>query len=643
MNAPRTSAESIVRITAIVALCAFAGFIRGAIAQGPPAQADRVRILDRVPDAALLVYRRSLREARPPLRGFRAAILDQAQVRWPFDPPGPDAPPEIRRAAAFVSERLAVDGLLPTLAGAIEIIGVVNFNRGDEADTALLRQVGIPVDLLACFPAPPSGQADSYAVVRHAMRQLVSGRRAEELKSELESLPFEFAVAIPGFRAATDCGEHEIAALRLQLTRGDYWHGIGDGCALDMATQLVAALPDAEFTISIERRFLRQFLAFARQWPLTRPGQLTIVPEDFVVGQWAQDNGKTGFVVTEPSGARAVATIVPRYASRGEDGSTFVPGESFLAEGFACAGHRVVQSRLLFQGGNLIAVREPRTGERVLLIGEAEIHRNRALGLSELQTILAFNAEFGVDRSVVLPATAYHIDYEVSVRTQGEEVLAFVNDEQAAARNILAVGAEVLKRGRVLEGPAANEVEQLLAGQRGSEAAKLCRDALARRSNSYGQYPQSAAELFSTSLVDSGVGNFQGFLLALDILSTEDAGEKRAADDPAGEAYRAALHRIEKDRRDLQGQLSLMGWKTIAVPSLAHGNRGINYLNGLHDRTRYFMPAYGGCFKPLDEAAASVFREALGPSVSVIPTLCSESQRRVGAVRCAASVLPRPN
>jgi hypothetical protein len=52
------------------------------------------------------------------------------------------------------------------------------------------------------------------------------------------------------------------------------------------------------------------------------------------------------------------------------------------------------------------------------------------------------------------------------------------------------------------------------------------------------------------------------------------------------------------------------------------------------------MPASGGFFAELDEAAAEVFRRELGPSVEVIPILCGESQRRVGAIHCAVAAYP---
>src|SRR5262245_116756 len=106
-------------------------------------------------------------------------------------------------------------------------------------------------------------------------------------------------------------------------------------------------------------------------------------------------------------------------------------------DGLAAAGHSVAHSSLLFQGGNLLAVTDPKAGDRVLLMSEGTLHRNMALGLSREQVIAAFKAEFGVDRCAVLPAVSYHLDFDISVRSRGGEVVVFVNDTMAAARIIL--------------------------------------------------------------------------------------------------------------------------------------------------------------------------------------------------------------
>ena len=75
---------------------------------------------------------------------------------------------------------------------------------------------------------------------------------------------------------------------------------------------------------------------------------------------------------------------------------------------------------------------------------------------------------------------------------------------------------------------------------------------------------------------------------------------------------------------------------------MGDSKRALNYLNGIHDKTRFFMPAYGGTFEKVDQAAQAAVRKAFGPSVEIVPIRCAESQRREGAVRCSAAVMYAP-
>jgi hypothetical protein len=79
----------------------------------------------------------------------------------------------------------------------------------------------------------------------------------------------------------------------------------------------------------------------------------------------------------------------------------------------------------------------------------------------------------------------------------------------------------------------------------------------------------------------------------------------------------------------------------VRVPSFSEGSRSLIAVNGVHDRTRYLMPVYGGMYGPLDAVAMSVYRRRFGDAVTLVPLLTGESQRRQGAVHCAVSVLPQ--
>ncbi|MCH8965255.1 MAG: tetratricopeptide repeat protein, partial [Planctomycetes bacterium] len=564
-----------------------------------------IRVLHNLPAETVLAYRRSLPEVRPSLRGFRAPILGNARVTLPIHEPSEPEPAVIRKAADVVATNLARNGLLPTLAEVIRVLGPAGFAAETALPNrlALLRNIGLPVDLLASFPPPNEQVRVPHAIVSFVARRLMEGVSDDALGDELRELPFRFIKSRPDYRVATESGEHNIGLIRLQATRGSYWRGIGCGDGIDIARQLVERLPDASFLLSIETKHLDGFIELAKGWPWKRREQLTICAEPLIVSQWAQDNGKSGTVGAGESGGQQPATLVPRYASRREDGTVFVPGETFLADGLAAAGHAVVQSPLLFQGGNLLAVRDPKTDERILLIGEAEIYRNTALGLTHEQVLQAFATEFDVDRCVVLPAVSFHIDFDLTVRAHGGKLIAFVNDDDRAVRLILELGTEALVSHGVLDAATAQNAKADLRAGRSRAFLKSILDNVFRQANAAGHFPLSLANRFSAGPADSPVGNLQRFLVALDILAAQTLAPAEWPGNRHAQAYMRSLRRRSADRRALHEQLRRLGWNVVPVPSLANADRGINYLNGLHEPKRYIMPAYGRFYAPLDEAA----------------------------------------
>jgi len=575
-------------------------------------------------------------EARPPLLGYRAVVDDAGPV-WPYTLPAEDSAPYLRAAADYVTTHLARDGLLKTLAHVLAIIGPTNLSRGEAEDLALLRQVGVPVDLLRYFPIPNAAADDDYSIVRHVLGILMTGRSADQIGEDLRNFQFQFYKSEQRFRAASESGESEIALFRLQLSRGDYWRGVGDGSSLDIARQLSGAVPNARFVVSIEKEQLRLMLGFARLWPLKRLDQLTVIAEPFAVSEWAQDNGKPGhFKLTDQSAAEP-ATIVPRFASRGEEGSIFAPGESHLWGGLKASGHRIVQSPLLFQGGNLMLVADPQMGWRYLLMGEAEVSRNFALGLTAEQVIAAFKAEFDADVVVVLPAVSYHIDYEFSIRARKDGLTAFVNDTGSAVRAILRIGTKGLYAAKVLSGEQFTQCIAHLDSDRLSEFLTTARPRLEAAMVRRGQYPEALCDYFSAGQVDSGVGNFQSFLLAMDLAEAES----RPADSPTGDAqfdeYLAAIRRRDAARRALLKKLEDLRFKIVPIPSLAEENRGLNHLNGIQTLETFLMPGSGGFFEEYDQIAAARLAKELGSDAKVVTILCGESQRRFGAIHCAVS------
>lgn len=597
-----------------------------------------------MPDSARRAWE-SMLEERPPRRGLVAPILDREIVRGTSGR-GEDAA-ALEGTRDVVARRLARDGLLATL-----VHVVASMDPGARAAPAAaivehLRAAGFPVDLLRHFTVSvaaaaaaggDAGARDPAAHVRRIVEGLAAGEDAAALAVLLAATPFDYQPTRAGFRAADESGEHDLAMLRVQVTRGTYWNRPGAGGGLDVVRQLVRALPDVAFTVAIEERFLEPFLAAASGWGPRREGAgLSVLSQPLIVSQWAQDNGKSGFVDAPGPGARRHATIVPRYASRRNDGSVFVPGESLAASALAASGHAVVHSPLLFQGGNLLAVRDPATGARLLLVGEAEIHRNTALGLTDEQVARAFAREFGVERCIVLPSVSFHIDYDVSVRAHGGRLVAFVNDADAAIRLVIEAGIAALVRGGVVPPGEARSARGLLESGRPLALSRLLGERLHRLTNAGGEYPLSLAELFAAGPSDSPVGNLHRFLAALDAAAS---GDRERPEHEQTRAYFDAHRRTAADRRRLHAVLSDQGWRVVPIPGFAEGDRSLIYVNGIHDRGRYLMPAYGGLFAAVDEAAGRAFAAALGPDIRIVPILCGESQRRSGAVHCSASAYP---
>ncbi|MCY2959486.1 MAG: hypothetical protein NTY35_04910 [Planctomycetota bacterium] len=592
---------------------------------------DKVLVLRPTLDAARLDTWRASADQRPSLRGFRAPVLDRAG-----DPlvlhavEGPDA-----RAARSIAMKLARDGLRATLVAAVADLGPGAAAAATVAER--LERAGLPVDLLACWRAP-----GDEPLAERVARELAAGRDAASITADLAALPFAFPPTIPGWRIATESGEADAAAVRLQISSATDYAKPGEGGAMDVLRGLARLLPDVAIVAGVEAKHLDGVEREARGLAAERSAPITLVESPLPLAQWAQDSAKAGFV--EKGGPPRVAWLAPRYASRGEDGSIFAPSENLALEGFAATGREVRLSPLLFQGGDLIAVRDPRTGTRYLLVGEAEVARNRALGLTRDEVLTAFRAEFGVDSCIVLPAVSFHIDLEVSVRATDEGLVACVLDTGTAARTVIHCGLDALARAGLLDQEAARLAGEDLEADRQTEFFARVGPLLQSAQHAPGRFTLDFAERFAAGPSDSGVGNLQRFLLALDVWTAARIGEASAEDlgiDPDSFAYLASLRRREVDRMRVASALSGLGWKLVAVPGLSDEKRSLNPLNGLHLRGRYLMPAYGGLFAPLDERARQRLAEAFGPRVRIDLVATGETQRRAGGLHCAAAIEPR--
>lgn len=550
----------------------------------------------------LTEWRQSLPSTRPINRGFRAPRRDHAAR--PDVEIDPELEQDWRDAGLMVAHRLATDGVLTTTAFVLQGLGP----RGMDEDR--LAAIGLPIDLIGHFRL--DGERLDIRTLTGAM---LGAGDDDGIRARFAEAEFDYIPTAAGFTVDPECGARPIERLRLQLPRGDHFESAGDGDALDVTLQLIAQAPADDIDVLIAAEHVAPFLT---NLPADSRGfNLQAVP--LTMTQWAQDNAKPGRNAEGTS-----ALLVPRFASQRDEGSVHLPGDSFAVDALATP---LVESPLHFQGGNVMVVED--AGERIALVGEAEVWRNVALGLRPEEVTAAMAAEFGVDRTIVLPALSFHIDYDVSFRRTASGLVAFVNDPREAVRIILQCALEPLES----------------AGRMTAEERATCNTAAQSgdwialgqgvdRALGRGPHEASLAAHFSTGETDSGIGNLHRVLLALDVLRAATGQPGR---DEGEAAYLTAVAQSLEIHTAIAGLLQEAGWQVVPVPGLAAaGTRSLVYVNGIHTPDAYIMPVWGGLFAPLDAAAADVF-SGVDAQMRIIPIRTAESQRRAGAVHCAAS------
>jgi hypothetical protein len=574
-----------------------------------------------------------LSERPPALRGFRINTIEDEG--WLPELPA-DASAEERAAATLIAKRLATDGLLSTT---LQAIAALKHEPGAPIAPLIerLQRAGLPVDLLAHFDDAPADRRQPGDWRNAAARTLEtlaslahSGMPGPQLAEKLATWPFRPVGS--GFRAAAENGVRPWAGIRINLTRGDNWPGPGGGYALDALRNLLTNTDTVPAWVGVETRFQRILKENLAEWPELLRKRVTLAPSPMVLSAWAQDNGEPGTLNGAP------ATLIPRYASRAEELSVFVPGDSFAAASPIEGGPARVASSLLFQGGNLLVVETPAGGERVLLLGEAEVCRNVALGLRPAQVEAHFAAEFGVDRVVVLPAVSFHLDLEVTCRGGPAGMTAFVVDTVAGAKLVATAGLPACVAAGLLQEADAQAARFALDASDWNGFFGRVLPAVQAAQVRPGVWPYSLAAHFAKRTHEHAAANFRRFLAALDYLMAEAIDPDATAMDDYTRSYLRSIRRLAADRAALRRQIESLGWRVVPTPAFEEPGLSVNPLNALHAPGAMYYSAYGDIFEPLDEAARAVFARELGESVKVIAIPTAALQIRVGGLHCATMV-----
>ncbi len=601
-------------------------------------------------------------EARPGSRAFAPPITLSLGVVASLPPSLAPLPPELQSIAHHIAVHLATDGLLHTLAFVLTSLSQSNFIDPTPDHLLQLASIGFPVDLLAHFTTPqradplsPVSSIDSRALatIRHVARRLAPQSHTPPTSDQLDfGLLFRFSPTNPAIFYPDDAGSHTPALLRAQMTRAGHYLGPNSGDNLDLLRHVAQALPDIPILVNIQAGFADEFIARARSWARSEHAPVTVLAHACVVSQWAQDNARAGFVELRPdidvkaSASRRFAVLSPRFPSRGDDGSVFIPTEAAVVRSLARADLVVVQSPLLFQGGNLLLSPDPRhPPNRLLLLGEAEVARNVSLGFSRTQAIEALAIEFGAGRAVVLPAVSYHIDYEISLRAiSPTDVVAFVLDVPKATIIVLECALSAIERARLLPKPRLKAARHYLASSRWIELLELFFSAVIPQGvGSDGHLTESFARHFALSPGDHPAGNLYRVLLALDVVSSWIQTPWESSMPPHAQAYLRALRRNHAARNQMHEQLRSEGFRVVTVPGIAHADRSMCPLNGVQTRSKYLISGscgggdVGGLFEPLDAAANRVISAHMSNEAATVVIPTAESQRRNGAIHCTFS------
>ncbi|MGA1824250.1 MAG: hypothetical protein ACMUIP_06245 [bacterium] len=545
--------------------------------------------------------------------------------------------PDIERAQQIVSENLGASGIVKTLEKIMCELPHLPYWKNGKANRELLEEIGIPIRLLACYCCEKPKITGLDQIISTLQHNSLSHNVSHNI-----NWTFDYVPSLPGFKLLPENGLGKIVAFRLQIPSIHYPKGQGDGCALDIARQLLLTTRDETCLISLTPDNIAPFAEMISEWHVYKPERIIMLEDDTISSQWAQDNCKPGALFNQQGKFVEYVTLVPRFATAGEE---YRPSESFIFDQVQGAGWKVIQSPLLFQGGNIIPVKNPKTDELIVFIGQAEVLRNKTLGLSEEEVLQAFRKEWGAERIEVIPSCSFHIDLEVSFRWHDERMIAYMNDSLSAARLVAKCGIKKLMDFNIFSSQEVQELRYWLEHSLHEDQmlqivwSKVHEFFLGKHT-----FFTDMADSFTVSSEESGELNFSRFLLALDIVSAfhKDREEfwRTLKDHYSGDTlfdYYTGLLEKEQIRIAMRSQLLSCGIEVVPLPSISYEETSLNYINGVHDLDALYMPAFGGLFQDLDEKVAEIIKHSLGNKVNVYPIRNSQTQSDCGGIHCSVS------
>lgn len=458
----------------------------------------------------------------------------------------------------------------------------------------------------------------------------------------------EYQPTVPGFRLTPETDPVTSVVLDYDATRF-VTRGPEDlGDSLDVLRALLHSADwPAEATMLLNHSFHLPFHERARQRHF-RPGfNVDIRPSPHFrdYNPWAQDFVKSG------SQSGRFTVLVPRrlFEGNGINGDRY----RLLLEHLRTEFPGSVASKLAWEGGDLMVVRDPRNSSRhILLHGDAaKAFWGPQLTPDEYAYVLRL--EFGADASLNLGGLAPHIDF----------VAAFLQESRVALLATPLTGNLTLAREALAsliakfgDSPPEELVElrkRLVQAKPGSLPTRELNRAIANRKRWPSLDPQELSE----------GPDQQVTLLEINRLLATDP-------ERAGELMRQGWHRISRpylvdaylaliesqflkipagyrQRWDeVRNGLSDLGFTVIEAPSLggSPGSKiawaGVSHVNLLQIGDNLFLPRFG--FGAEEDALFEQLQAKIGPNVEITPIYAQHLLVHNGGIHCIMGVIRGP-